>query len=64
MVDYQQFVSLAFEVSREKGAVIASLNESQDVLAVAAKLWSENPELKQMSAGQARNFLQQNIEVQ
>lgn len=63
MVDYQTFVSLTFDVSRQKGAVIASLNESQDVLTAAAKLWSENPELKQMTAAQARSFLQDEIVV-
>jgi len=63
MVAYQEWVSIVFDVSRQKGAVIASLNESQDVLGAAAALWSENPALKSMSRSQARSFAEEEIVV-
>lgn len=61
MVKYQDFVSLVFEIARERGRRIDSLSDSQQYLETAAQLWTENKEvLKGFSAREARNWLEQN----
>lgn len=63
MVGYQEWVSIVFDVSKSKGALISSLNESQEVLEVAAGLWSENPFLKTASRAEARAFADDQIVI-
>lgn len=61
MVGYQDWVSIVFEIAREKGATIDSLEDSQRVLEVAALLWSNNPALKGMSTSEAKSFARAEI---
>ena len=61
MVGYQQFVSLVFQVARERGRSIDSLSESQEVLVVASELWQEGkPDLLTASVTEARRYIQDN----
>jgi hypothetical protein len=63
MVGYQKFVSIFFEVARQKGARIDSLETSQEILTVAAQHWSEHPELKTASVSFVRDHLQSEVQV-
>lgn len=61
MVAYQKFVSLVFEIARERGRKIDSLEDSQKFLNTAAQLWTANKAtLRQMTVAQAKDWLQKN----
>jgi hypothetical protein len=61
MVGYQTFVSLVFDVARDRGRSIDTLEESQEVLTVASELWSEGkPSITSASEAEARQFIEEN----
>lgn len=61
MVGYQQFVSLVFQVARDRGRSIDTLDESQEVLSVAADLWGEGkPGIKTATESEAQHFIEEN----
>lgn len=61
MVSWQRFVSLCHEVAEERGNKPGSLEESQDVLAIAADLWNDNKEsLRGASVSEARDYIRRN----
>lgn len=61
MVKYQEFVSLVFEIARERGRTIDSLEDSQEFLGIAADLWSDNKEtLKELTTPATKEWLKEN----
>lgn len=61
MVQWQQFVSLCFQVKRERGNDVESLQESQEVLGIASDLWqAEKSFLRNASDAEALNFIRSN----
>lgn len=65
MVSYQAFVSLVFEIARERGWQVNSLQQSQEVLSVASELWGEfksDPRVNYRAASpeEARNWIEAN----
>lgn len=61
MVAYQKFVSIVFDVARDRGRSIDSLSDSQQYLGVAAELWTENKAtLRGMDEAEARRWTEQN----
>lgn len=61
MVTYQQFVALVFDVARDRGREVSSLEESQEVLAIAADLWSSGkPQVKNLRETEAREYIEAN----
>lgn len=62
MVAYQDFVSIVFDVAKDRGRSIDSLNESNEVLQIAAEAWSRNKSrLRDASQRQARQWVEDNL---
>lgn len=61
MVSWQQFVSLCFDVKRERGNDVESLEESQEVLQVASSLWNDRKDdLRTASQQAAKSYIERN----
>lgn len=61
MVKYQEFVSLVFEIARERDRSIDTLEDSQKYLATAAELWSNNKQtVKNLSVAETKAWLYRN----
>lgn len=59
MVSWQQFVSLCFEVKKDRGNDVDTLEESQQVLQIASELWRDRKEaLKTASRSEAKSFIE------
>jgi hypothetical protein len=64
MVSYQTFVTLAFDVARQKGAQFDGIDDGGDFLSDVAALWSSNTEqYRQMTQQQARNALERRVQA-
>jgi hypothetical protein len=61
MVGYQQFVGAVFEIARERGRDVSSLEDAQSVLRTAANLWTENKaQLRPLSYEETLRYLRRN----
>lgn len=61
MVTWQEFVSLAFEVKRDRGNEVDSLDESQRVLSIAAGLWNDKKSaLENADRAAAKRYIEDN----
>lgn len=61
MVMYQQFISLVFEIARERGRDIDSLEDSQTMLQTGATLWSSNKVfLRSLDEDETLDWLREN----
>lgn len=59
MVSWQKFVSLCFEVKRERGNDVESLEEGQEVITIASDLWKQ-ADLSGSSVSEAKDFIKRN----
>lgn len=61
MVKYQEFVSLCFEIKRDRGRNMG-IAESQETLQAASALWSEakSDGIDTASRAEAKNWLRNN----
>ena len=61
MVTYQKFVALCFEIKRERGNDVRSLQESQQVLSIASELWQNGkPEINSATVSDAKDYIRRN----
>lgn len=63
MVKWQKFVSLTFEVARQKGESFDGLNEAQDAISVASEIKDEHGDISTLNVAEARALIDDNIEV-
>lgn len=66
MVNYQLFMSIAFDVAREKGAQFEGQRseDAQALMRLVSDLWNEDKaRIKGMQKAQARGLLEDEIEV-
>lgn len=61
MVKWQTFVSLCFEVKRDRGNDVDSLAESQQVISIASDLWNQKKsELRTADRASAKQYIERN----
>lgn len=62
MVSYQKWTSIAFEVSKEKGAQIEDISDGSNVVSVAADIWRDRrEELSTSTVSEAKDVARQEI---